>query len=89
VERALRVTPEDSRSSLAAAHQALVEQLDGGVAAYERLVAAAAGYVAEDGHAGTEHPSVHPLTEASEFLRGVTEGLAELRRLGDPVRAPH
>jgi hypothetical protein len=89
VERAIRFAPEDSRSSLAAAHQTLLDQLDGGVTAYERLVAAAAGYVAEDGRAGSEHPSVHPLTEASEFLRGVADGLAELRTLGDRLRAPH
>ncbi|GAB3801821.1 phage shock envelope stress response protein PspM [Micromonospora zhanjiangensis] len=87
VERALRIAPADSRSALAAAHRTLVEQLDGGVGAYERLVTAAAGYVAEDGRAGAEHPSVHPLTEATDFLRGVADGLAELRTPADPLRA--
>jgi hypothetical protein len=71
---------------LEAAHRNLVDQLDGGVTAYERLVAAAAGYVAEDGRVADEHPSVSRLTEATDLLHGVAAGLAELRSLGDPPR---
>ncbi|MFC0529145.1 phage shock envelope stress response protein PspM [Phytohabitans kaempferiae] len=94
VEKALRFAPPDTRPALEEARATLVEQLEGGVVAYERLVAAAASYVAEDGRSATEHPAVARLTEASDMLRGVAEGLAELReftepvRLRDPMRAP-
>lgn len=88
VERALRVAPEDTQPALETAHRRLLGQLDGGVAAYERLVAAAAGYVAEDGGPAGEHPSVSRLTEASDFLHGVAAGLAEFRSGTGPVRAP-
>ncbi|BCB87751.1 phage shock envelope stress response protein PspM [Phytohabitans suffuscus] len=88
VEKALRFAPPDSRPALDEARHTLVGQLESGVAAYERLVAAAASYVAEDGRAATEHPSVSRLTEASDMLRGVAEGLAELRDLTEPIRIP-
>jgi hypothetical protein len=89
VERALPFAPGDSRSALETAHRTLVEQLDGGVAAYEKLVAAAAGYVAEDGRTAEEHSAVSRLTEATELLHGVAAGLAELRSYGgDPMRSP-
>jgi hypothetical protein len=80
VERAMRVAPPDARPGLVEAHEELARQLDEGVGAYERLVAAAAGYVAEDGRVGAEHPAVSRLTEASELLRHISAGLAELRR---------
>ncbi|MEV0395597.1 phage shock envelope stress response protein PspM [Polymorphospora rubra] len=85
VERALRVAPADSRGGLEEAHRSLVDQLSGGVTAYERLVAAAAGFVAEDGR-GAEHPAVTQLSDASERLRGVASDLAELRKFADPMR---
>jgi hypothetical protein len=81
VEKAIRLAPADSRSELEQAHQALIDQLDDGVSAYERLVAAAAGYVAEDGRGVPEHPSVSRLAEATDLLRGVAAGLSELRNL--------
>jgi hypothetical protein len=84
VERAMRVAPPDARAGLVEAHAELARQLDEGVSAYERLVAAAAGYVAEDGRIGSEHPSVSRLTEASELLRNISIGLAELRRPAVP-----
>lgn len=87
VERALGVAPADVRPALDAAHGALVDQLEDGVTAYERLVAAAAGYVAEDGRAGTGHPATARLTEATDMLGGVADGLAELRTATDPLRA--
>lgn len=87
VERALGVAPADARPALDAAHRALLDQLEDGVTAYERLVAAAAGYVAEDGRAATEHPATVRLTEATDMLRGVADGLAELRTVADPLRA--
>jgi hypothetical protein len=73
VERALRLGPAGKQ--LTQRHAALMAQLNSGVDAYERLVAAAAGYVAE------ESPVVGGgLAEATDFLRGVAEGLAELRQ---------
>ena len=89
VEKSLQFAPVDARPGLEAAHRDLTRQLDEGVSAYERLVAAAASYVAEDGRTGAEHPSVSRLTEASDLLRGVASGLAELRTTTpDPLRAP-
>jgi hypothetical protein len=86
VEKALRFAPDDARAVLEEAHRGLMQHLDGGVAAYERLVAAAAGYVAEDGQAANPHTSVTRLSEASDLLHGVAAGLAELRTVGDPQR---
>ncbi|MEV4757602.1 hypothetical protein AB0J86_21160 [Micromonospora sp. NPDC049559] len=90
VERGLRLAPPDSRAPLEQAHGSLVAQLDQGVAAYEQLVAAAAGYVAEDGQGhGGEHPAVSRLTDATELLHGIATGLAELRAPNRPMRAPN
>ncbi|MEE6261094.1 phage shock envelope stress response protein PspM [Plantactinospora sonchi] len=80
VERALRLAPADTRDGLEDAHRNLLGQLDHGVSAYERLVAAAAGYVAEDGWEDHGHSAASRLTEATDLLRGVASGLAELRR---------
>lgn len=79
VEKAMRFAPDDSRSALSDSNRMLAERLDTGVAAYERLVSAAASYVAEDGRSAIEDPSIIRLTEASDLLRGVAAGLAELR----------
>jgi hypothetical protein len=79
VERALRFAPDDARPALREAHGALLDQLNDGVGAYERLVAAAAGYVAEDGRVLTEYPATARLAEAADMLRHVAAGLAELR----------
>jgi hypothetical protein len=89
VERALSFAPADGRGGLQAAHQSLAEQFADGVVAYERLVAAAASYVAEDGHPVTDrHPTLGRLHEATDLLRGIAEGLSELRdqRTG-PIQA--
>ncbi|MGY4894353.1 phage shock envelope stress response protein PspM [Micromonospora aurantiaca (nom. illeg.)] len=82
VERAAKLTPQ---STLNEVHATLVAQLEDGVAAYERLVVAAAGYVAEDARPNTEHPAAARLTEATDLLHGVASALAELRT---PLRAP-
>jgi hypothetical protein len=80
VERALQFAPPDQRAGLQQAHASLAEQFDGGVSAYERLVAAAASYVAEDGHAPNgPHPAVSRLVEAADLMRGVADGMSELR----------
>jgi len=57
------------------------------VEAFERLVAAAASWVAEDGQpiADERHPSFFRLIEATDRLRGLADGLSELRRYGNPA----
>jgi hypothetical protein len=82
VERALRISPADARPTLQDALDDLVGQLSDGVDAFERLVAAAAGYVAEDGRLGAKYldPATTRLTEATDLLRGIAAGLAELRQ---------
>ncbi|MCI4064864.1 hypothetical protein MRQ36_20750 [Micromonospora sp. R77] len=55
------------------------------MAAYERLVVAAAGYVAEDARPAGPHPAASRLTEATDLLHGVAAALAELRT---PLRTP-
>ncbi|GAB3956141.1 hypothetical protein GCM10027614_67440 [Micromonospora vulcania] len=88
VERALRLAPPDARPPLAEAHAVLSEQLESGVVAYERLVVAAAGYLAEDARPETADPAAARLTEATDLLHGVASALAELRAVGTPLRAP-
>ncbi|MER5334056.1 hypothetical protein [Micromonospora sp. NPDC002717] len=88
VERALRLAPADARPPLAEAHRALAGQLEQGVTAYERLVVAAAGYVAEDARPDGDHPAASRLTEATDLLHGVASALAELRGAGAPLRTP-
>jgi hypothetical protein len=82
VERAVPLSPPDQRPVLEQSHAALAEQFVEGVAAYERLVAAAASYVAEDGHpvADGKHPAFSSLIDATDRLRGIAEGLSELKR---------
>jgi hypothetical protein len=86
VERAIPLSPADQRPELIRSHEGLADQFTEGVTAYERLVAAAAGYVAEEGHpmGGNErHPTMARLVEATDRMRGVAEGLSELRRYGN------
>jgi hypothetical protein len=86
VERAIPLSPPDQRPGIAHAHESLAAQFTEGVGAYERLVAAAASYVAEDGHPMTDkHPALTGLVEATDRLRGVAEGLSELRRPSSPA----
>lgn len=86
VERAIPLSPPGQRDGLEQAHESLAGQFMDGVGAYERLVAAAASYVAEDGHPVTDqHPALTSLIEATDRLRGVAEGLSELRRPATPA----
>jgi hypothetical protein len=82
VERALPLTPPDQRATIEESHSSLASQFTEGVGAYERMVAAAAAYVAEDGHPVTEgkHPAFASLIDATDRLRGMAEGLSELKR---------
>lgn len=82
VERGLRYG--GAHEALGEAHHALVEQFEDGVTAYEQLVGAAAAYVAEDGRTALEHPSVNRLAEATDLLRGIALGFAELRGTDRP-----
>jgi hypothetical protein len=69
-----------SHEHIGQAHSALVAQFEQGVSAYEELVGAAAAYVAEEGRTTPEHPSVNHLAEATDLLRGIALGFAELRQ---------
>jgi hypothetical protein len=71
VERTLQMGP--ASASLRPTHDAMTAQLDSGVEGYEQFVAAAVGCVAEDAFATVN------LAEATAFLRGVAEGLADFR----------
>jgi hypothetical protein len=82
VERAVRLAPDEA---LNRSHAELVTQLEDGVAAYEQLVAAAAGYVAEAGRPTAGNAAVGRLREATDLLRGIAVGLSELRTAGPPV----
>jgi len=77
VERALHLAPGDT--ALISSHAELVQRFGTGVTAYEQLVAAAAAYVAEDGHREHDPGTVGRLTEATDLLRGIAAGLSELR----------
>lgn len=79
VERAMGFG-QGTHSKLAETHRALVERFERGVAAYEELVGAAAAYLAEGERSTVEHPSVYQLTAATDLLRGIAAGFAELRQ---------
>jgi hypothetical protein len=77
VERGINLDPADRQ--LAASHAHLVGQFTEGVAAYEKLVAAAAGCVAEDGRTNADASALNRLREATDLLRGMAQGFAEFR----------
>jgi hypothetical protein len=58
---------------------ALILQFEQGVHAYEDLVGAAVACVVEEGRATPDHQSLSRLTDATDLLRGVAQGFAELR----------
>lgn len=78
MDRALEFAPADLVSPLTDARASMLDQLNEGASSYERLVAAAAECVAEDGRLG-EQAAITRLTEATEMLRGFARGLIELR----------
>jgi hypothetical protein len=89
VEKGLAVAPAgQAREALVEAHGALMTELSSGVGAYEQLVAAAAGYVAEDGRTAMHGPAVNRLAEATDMLRAFARGLSEVRTIGTPAAMP-
>ncbi|HEX2772899.1 MAG TPA: hypothetical protein VHN18_10785 [Micromonosporaceae bacterium] len=87
IERTLRLTPDASRGSLTNAHRELTAQLEAGVDAYERLVAAAAECVAADRQLPAGGETMSRLTDAGDLLHGLAAALAELKAAGGPARA--
>lgn len=84
LEQALRLAPAEAAPPLQELRADHVAQLEQGVAAYEQFVVAAAGYLSEAGRLEAGSPPVTRLNTATDRLRGVTEGLTELRtRYGD------
>lgn len=79
VERGMRFGVAGS-GTVEGTHGALVARFERGVTAYEELVGAAATYAAEDGRSTLEHPAVDRLAEATDLLRAVAAGFAELRQ---------
>lgn len=85
LEQALRLAPAEAQPSLRELRSDHLSHLKAGVTAYEEFVVAAAGYLSESARTGGPVPAVTGLAGATDRLRGVTAGLAELRRLyGDP-----
>jgi hypothetical protein len=83
VERAVRLNASDT--GLDRAHAELLARFTEGVDAYEQLVGAAAGYVAQDGHLTADDPAIGRLREATDLLRGIADGLSELRTMTNPA----
>ncbi|HEY8453160.1 MAG: hypothetical protein FWJ70_04475 [Micromonosporaceae bacterium] len=87
LEEALRFAPPQARGFLQDLRTGYLSQLERGVAAYEQFVVAAARHLSEaDRVGGYDHDdALAGLTEATNRLRAVSEGLAELRRLDQPA----
>lgn len=84
VERTMRTVSGEAARPLWQAHSELLTQFTEGVGTYEQYVAAAAGYVAEDGRIAGPSPAVGRLTDATDLLRGISQGLSELRQTARP-----
>lgn len=84
LEQALKLAPQEAGPPLRELRAIHLAQLEEGVTAYEQFVVAAAGYLSEAGRLEAGSPPVTRLNTATDRLRGVTEGLTELRtRYGD------
>lgn len=88
LERAIRSAPAEAVPPLQTLRDSYLTQLAEGVSTYEQFVVAAAGWLAESERLAPGHPAVAGLTDATDRLRGVTEGLIELRNLERELRAP-
>lgn len=80
LEQALRTAPAQAQPPLRELSARHLTHLRDGVSAYEQFVVAAAGYVSESAHTDRPAPALTGLHQATDRLRGVTAGLAELRR---------
>jgi hypothetical protein len=87
VERAAAVAPADARRRLDESSLRLRTGLADGVAAYERLVGAAAECVAA-AHDGEEVAVATRLADATDRLRGLAAGVAETVRITAAVLSP-
>jgi hypothetical protein len=76
----------EQRESLDRSLNALAAQFEQGVTAYEGLVGAVVTCVAEEGRATADYQTLSRLTEATDLLRGIAMGFAELRP-DDPLLA--
>jgi hypothetical protein len=83
VERAMKLPQPHGSDQLTVAHTDLQDRFTTGVTAYEGMVSAAAGYVAEDGRLG-EPNAINRLIEAGDRLRGIADGMADLRMTEPP-----
>lgn len=83
LEEALRLAPAEARPALQELHADHLVQLEQGVEAYEEFVVSTARFLTESARAGAPDDGLSGLTAATERLRGVTEGFAELRRLDE------
>lgn len=82
LEEALRSAPAEAQPPLRQLRDDHISHLEQGVAGYEQFVVAAAGYLSESTRATAgAGPVAAGLTNATERLRGITDGLAELRGL--------
>lgn len=88
LEQSLRLAPAEAQPHLRELRDAQVAQLETGVGSYEQFVVAAAGWLAESERLGTAAPGVAELSDATDRLRGVTAGLAELRAAEGSLRLP-
>lgn len=83
VESAVKGAGEAS-PELREARQVMLDRLEDGVGAYDRLVGAAAEAVAASGRAAPDTPSVRRLEESADALLGLARGLREVSDLLPP-----
>jgi hypothetical protein len=88
LEEALRLAPAEAHPALRELRADHITHLEQGVVAYEQFVVATAHYLSESGRAGAAPDALSGLNDATDRLRGVTEGYAELRRLDERILPP-
>lgn len=88
LEEALRLAPTEAHPALQELRADHLAHLEQGVAAYEEFVVSTARFLSESGRAGTADDALSGLTDATDRLRGVTEGFAELRQLDERLSRP-
>jgi hypothetical protein len=88
LEEALRLAPAEAHPALRELRADHISHLEQGVAAYEQFVVATAAYLSEAGRAGAAQDALTGLNDATERLRGVADGFAELRRMDQESSRP-